>query len=367
VNCYLAAVPGASIADFARQGLDSSSAFCGPFPCSVLGKQQAAFGGINPAVGSNIMYFPSGRSRYTGVHLAYHGISGLNTDRRLQRLEVAVSYTLSRYRSNIAEPNGSGGDYSQLNVAEDYNRPHLTHWGDSGLDRTHQLTFIPTADLAHGLRLSMVAHLASPLPLSAYLPQQDGGGVAGEIFRTDVTGDGTVGDLLPATIIGSTGRYSTTNVNKAVAYYNASFAGKLTPAGEALANAGLFTGQQLVTLGAYSPLIQTLPGHYAEATWLKTFDLRLTRPFQVGERVKLEPSLSVFNVFNWANFGGAGNQLSGVLNGAPGSSLNNVSSAGYCGNSTGYCTSRLDRVLAGSGTYANGAPRQMEFGLRITF
>ena len=367
VNCYLQGVPGASITDFARQGLDSSSAFCGPFPCSVLGKQQAAFGGANPAVGSNIMYFPSGRSRYTAVHMAYHGISGVNTDRRLQRLEVAITYTLSRYRSNIAEPNGSGGDYSLMNVAEDYNRPHLSHWGDAGLDRTHQLTFMPTADLAHGLRLSMIAHLASPLPLSAYLPQQDGGGVAGEIFRTDVTGDGTVGDLLPATIIGSTGKYSTTNMTKAVAYYNANFAGKLTPAGEALTNAGLFTGQQLVTLGAYSPLIQTLPGHYAEATWLKTMDLRLSRPFQVGERVKLEPSVAVFNVFNWANFGGAGNQLSGVLNGAPGSSLNNASSAGYCGNSTGYCTSRLDRVLAGSGTYANGAPRQMEFGLRITF
>jgi hypothetical protein len=367
VNCYLAATPGATITDFARQGLDSSSAFCGPFPCSVLGKQQAAFGGANPAVGSNIMYFPSGRSRYTAVHLQYHGISGVNTDRRLQRLEVAISYTLSRYRSNIAEPNGSGGDYSLMNVAEDYNRPHLTHWGDAGLDRTHQLTFIPTADLAHGLRLSMIAHLASPLPLSAYLPQQDGGGVAGEIFRTDVTGDGTVGDLLPATIIGSTGKYSTTNMTKAVAFYNANYAGKLTPAGEALANAGLFNGQQLVLLGAYSPPIQTLPGHYAEATWLKTMDLRLSRPFQVGERVKLEPSVAVFDVFNWANFGGAGNQLSGVLNGAPGSSLNNTSSAGYCGNSTGYCTSRLDRVLAGSGTYANGAPRQIEFGLRITF
>src|SRR5208282_5765107 len=218
--------------------------------------------------------------------------------------------------------------------------------------------FISTADLAHGLRLSMIAHLASPLPLSAYLPQQDGGGVPGEIFRTDVSGDGTIGDLLPATFIGSTGKYSTTNVAKAVSYYNANYAGKLTPAGEALANAGLFTGAQLVQLSAYSPLIQTLPGHYAQATWLKTMDLRLTRPFQVGERVKLEPSVSVFNVFNWANFGGAGNQLSGVLNGAPGSSLNNSSSGGgYCGNSTTFCTSRLDRVLAGSGTYANGAPR----------
>jgi hypothetical protein len=379
VNCYLAAVPTASITDFAHNGLDSSNAFCGPFPCSVLQKknlagqlQQAAFGGINPAVGSNIMYFPSGRSQYQGLHLAYHGVSGDNPMRRLRRLEVAIAYSWSRYRSNIAEPNGSGGDYSLMNVAEDYNRPHLGHFGSSGLDRTHQFTFTPTADLPRGLRLSMIAHLASPLPLSAYIPQQDGGGVAGEIFRSDVTGDGTVGDLLPETFIGSTGKYSTGKLTQAIAFYNKTFAGKLTPAGDALVGSGLFSGQELLSLSAVSPLIQSapgqaLPGHYAQATWLKTMDLRLSRPFQVGERVKLEPNVSIFNVFNWANFGGAGNQLSGVLNGAPGSSLNNASSAGYCGSSTTFCTSRLDRVLPGSGTYANGAPRQVEFGVRITF
>jgi len=96
-------------------------------------------------------------------------------------------------------------------------------------------------------------------------------------------------------------------------------------------------------------------------------DLHLSRPFQVGERVKLEPNVSVFNLFNWANFGGPGYQLSGVMNGAPGSSLNNASSGGYCGNSKTFCTARLDRVLPGSGTYATGAPRQIEFGVRITF
>jgi len=191
--------------------------------------------------------------------------------------------------------------------------------------------------------------------------------VAGEIFRSDVTGDGTVGDLLPATVIGSTGKYSTSKVTKAIAFYNTGFAGKLTPAGEDLVNSGLFAGSQLVALGAFSPLIQAPPGHYAEATWLKTMDLRLSRPFQVGERIKVEPSFAVFNLFNWANFGGPGNQLSGVLNGAPGSSLNNASSAGYCGNVAAFCSSRLDRVLPGSGTYANGAPRQMEFGVRVTF
>jgi hypothetical protein len=279
---------------------------------------------------------------------------------------VAIAYALSRYRTNIAEPNGSGGDYSLMNVAEDYNRPHRGHFGSSGLDRTHQFTFTPVADLPHGLRLAMIAHLASPLPLSAYLPQQDGGGVPGEIFRTDLSGDGTVGDLLPG-FIGSTGKYSTSKLTKSIAFYNGAFAGKLTPAGTVLANSGLFTGQQLVALGAFSPVIPSLPGHSAEATWLKTVDLRLSWPFRVGERVKLEPNVSVFNAFNFANFGGAGNQLSGVLNGAPGSSLNNASSAGFCGSSTTFCTSRLDRVLPGSGTYANGTPRQMEFGLRITF
>ena len=376
VNCYLQGVPGASITDFARNGLDSSNAFCGPFPCSVLGKQQASFGGINPAVGSNIMYFPSGRSKYQGLHLAYK-TSVANPTRRVGRLDIALAYAWSRYRTNIAEPNGSGGDYSLMNVAEDYNRPHRGHFGASGLDRTHQLTFTPTAELPHGLRLSMIAHLASPLPLSLYVPQQDGGGVAGEIFRSDLTGDGTVGDLLPG-FIGSTGKYSTSKLTRSIKFYNSNFAGKLTPAGAALTNAGLFTGQQLVLLGAVSPLICSnfhsgiqdcngLPGHYAEATWLKTIDLRLAWPFQIGERVKLEPNVSLFNVFNFANFGGAGNQLSGVLNGAPGSSLNNASSAGFCGSSTTFCTSRLDRILPGSGTYANGAPRQMEFGVRITF
>ena len=376
INCYLNAVPGASITDFARHGLDSSSAFCGPFPCSVLGKQQAAFGGINPTVGSNIMYFPSGRSQYQGIHITYHGVSGENPLRRIQRLELSLSYTFSRYRSNIAEPNGSGGDYSILNVAEDYNRPHLGYWGSSGMDRTHQLSVTPTLDLAYGLRLSMIAHLASPLPLSAYIPQQGGGGVAGEIFRSDITGDGTVGDLLPLTSIGSTGKYSTTKVTDAIKYYDTNYAGKLTPAGEALVNSSLFSGQELLALGAVAPLIlggqqgqgpEALPGHYAEAPWLKTMDLHLTRPFQVSERITVVPSVGIFNVFNWANFGGPGNQLSGILNGAPGSSLNNASSAGYCGNSTLLCTSRLDRILPGSGTYGDGAPRQIEFGVRITF
>ena len=381
VQWYIDHVATASIADFARNGLDTTTSFCGPFPCSVLGKldvfnnpQQASFGGVNPAVGANIMYFPSGRSQYQALHATYHTSSAANPMRRVQKIDLALSYTISRYRTNVAEPNGSGGDYSTLTVARDYNRPHLGHLGSSGLDRTHQIVFTPTIETPHGLRISTVMLMASPLPLSAYIPQLDGGGVAGEIFRSDITGDGTTGDLINR--IGTTGKYTSDKINNLIASYNRNIAGQLTPAGAAVASAGLFSVTQLHALGAYAPLISScnppdpscgLPGRPAQQTWLKTIDLRLSWPFTVAERYKIEPNFSAFNVFNLANYGGPGAQLSGILDGAPGTSLNNSTTPGYCGNTTTLCTSRLDRVLPGSGVFANGAPRQLEFGLRITF
>jgi hypothetical protein len=365
VNCYLQKVPGASIADFARNGLDSSNAFCGPFPCSVLGKSQAAFGGINPAVGSNVMFFPSGRSKYQGIQFTFR-TSGDRLGSGVRHWDLAFSYTYSDYKSNIASLDGGGGDYSVLTVAQDYNRPHLANGGPSGLDRRSLFSFTPTFELRRGARLTMIAQLASPLPLTLYLPQQDGGGVPGEIFRTDATGDGTVGDRLPGTNLGTLGRYTEANVNKAIVFYNSAYAGKLTGAGQVLANAGLFSAQQLATLGAVMPTIQPL-NENATPTWLKTIDLRFSWPFHIGERIVLEPHASAFNVFNLANFGGPGRQLSGVLDGSPGTSFNNASRAGVCGNSPAFCTSRLDRITAGSGTYGIGAPRQIDFGVRVTF
>ncbi len=375
VNCYLQNVPGASIVDFARNGLDSSNAFCGPFPCSVLGPRnnaaghplplQASFGGINPAVGSNVMQFPTGRSLYQGIQVSFR-TSGDSLGRGVRHWDLAFSYTYSDYKSNIASPDGSGGDYSGMAVAQDYNRPHLGNFGPSGLDRRSLFSFTPSFEFRRGPRLTMIAQLASPLPLTLYLPQQDGGGVAGEIFRTDFTGDGTVGDLLPGTHLGTPGRYTETSVNNAIVFYNTNFAGKLTPAGQALVNAGLFGSQQLAALGGVMPTIQPL-NVGATPTWLKTIDLRFSWPFHIGERIVVEPQASVFNVFNLANFGGAGRQLSGVLDGSPGTALNNATVSGVCGNQTAFCTSRMDRITAGSGAFGIGAPRQVDFGVRVTF
>ncbi|MGB9074962.1 MAG: hypothetical protein WCC22_20170, partial [Terriglobales bacterium] len=384
VDCYLNAVPGASIVDFARNGLDSANAYCGPFPCAVVKPapmgnappNAAAFSGINPNVGSNVMFFPTGRSKYDGVHVAFKTTTGENPVRGVRRLDLGVSYTYSKYRSNVAAADGSGGDFSLLSVAEDYVRPHVGHFGPSGLDRRNQFTFAPTLDLLHGVRLAMIAQMASPLESSARLPQLNGGGAAGEIFRTDVTGDGTVGDLLPGTGVGGLGGYSGNNLGKAIAYFNGYYGGNPTPAGFALISSNQVGGQtipplmrrdQLTPLGALIPFLQPLSAHPAGATWLKTIDLRMSRPIHAGDRVIVEPNFAAFNVFNFANFGGPGRQLSGVLNAAPGSSLNYSSAAGFCGGVPGLCTARLDRITAGSGTYGYGAPRQLEFGVKIVF
>lgn len=381
VQCYINAVPNASIVDFARNGLDSGNAFCGPFPCSVLGLPEPAFGGIHTAsigvlqpvehLGSNVMYFPSGRTKYVGLHATFR-TSGDRISRGIRHWDMAVAYTYSKYESNVAAADGSGGDFSILSRAEDYIRPHVGHFGASGLDRRNMFTLAPAFDLPRGLRLSVIAQFASPLELSARLPQLDGGGVAGEIFRTDATGDGTVGDLVPGTGVGGLGGYSGNDLGKVIGFYNNNYAGHPTQAGNALitsngTTSALLTSDQLSKLGALYPLIQPVPGDTAQAKWLRTVDLRLSWPFHVGERVRVEPNVAAFNVFNFANFGGAGNQLSGVLDGSPGSSLNGASTAGTCGNSIALCTSRLDRILPGSGAYGLGAPRQVEFGVKITF
>ena len=382
VQCYIAAVPSASIVDFARQGLDSANAYCGPFPCSVLSLRNAAFGGLSSTLdstvahpGSNLMYFPTGRTKYTAVHANFR-TSGDRLARGIRHWDLAVSYTYSKYQSNVAAADGSGGDFSLLSRAEDYINPHVGHFGSSGLDRRNMFTFAPTLDFPRGPRLSIITQLASPLELSARLPQLDGGGVAGEIFRTDATGDGTVGDLLPGTTVGGLGGYSGNDLSKAIGVYNTNYAGRLTSAGAQLVNAQLFTSPQLSKLSAVYPFVcagpnqpgcPAVPGHVAQATWLKTIDMRLSWPFRVGERVRIEPNVAAFNVFNFANFGGAGGQLNGVLDGSPGSSLNSASSPGTCGNSNAFCTSRLDRILPGSGTYGLGAPRQVEFGVKVIF
>jgi hypothetical protein len=101
--------------------------------------------------------------------------------------------------------------------------------------------------------------------------------------------------------------------------------------------------------------------------WLKSLDLKASWPIKIMERVTLEPSASIFNIFNFAN-----NFLPGNL---PGGVPGTLSAGGPNGtlspNSVGGVTSGSSlvpyRASFQSGTYALGAPRQFEFGLRVAF
>ena len=263
VNCYLATVPGAGIADFAAHGLDSGGQYLGGLPASVYGliptgpaivDSGAAFPGINPLVGRNTMFFPAGRSLYSGIQVSLR--SQINsTLRGVRGANLHFSYTHSSYRSNVPE---GVGDQDLLPLAADFNHP-TAFFGSASQDRKDQFSVASVLDIPYGIRVGFIATMASSLPQTLFLPASDG--VGGEIFRTDITGDGAFGgqsltgaspygDLLPGTNIGSFGRdVSSGDLNTIIGNYNSTFGNQLTPAGLALVNAGLFSKSQLHTTG----------------------------------------------------------------------------------------------------------------------
>jgi len=74
-----------------------------------------------------------------------------------------------------------------------------------------------------------------------------------------------------------------------------------------------------------------------------------------GEDFTIEPTVAVFNLFNFANYDSFNAPLSGELNGGAGS---------VNGTTQGL---RSNRIGLGTGVFSLGAPRQFEFGVRVTF
>ena len=340
IACYMGANATASISDFAANGLDSTVDLTGGSPCLT----PCAFAGIEPNVGFLQMLFPTGRSVYNGLQMA------LKQDVKApfpgaRHMNLQVSYALSRYISQAND-----GDF--INNALDQRNPvHFT--GPTSLDRTHQFSFGGVFDLPLALRLSFGAHFSTALPRTMTLPQT---GSPGEIFRTDVDGDGQTGDPLPGTNIGAFGRsVKTGDLNKVLSAYNGSLAGTSTPAGQALVDAGLVTQSQLSQLNAIQQPIPLAPAGEVGLGAFRSLDMKLAWVYKIRERFSIEPSFSAYNVLNFANFDGAGGRLSGELNGQAGS-INGTTPA-----------NRTNRIGPGTGTFSFGAPRQLEFGLRLTF
>ena len=347
IGCAIAA--GAAITDYANNGLDSAgNANNGGFPNSGY-----AFPGANPALGNNEMLDPIGQSTYNGLDISLKqqlknpmpGVKGLN---------LQVSYSLSRLNS-MARDQDFGGALTDF---DNYNH----YFGPSALDRTNQFSFGGIFNLVHGFQLSLIAHADSSLPETLTLtPGFSATPDPGQIFQSDLTGDGTTGDVLPGTNVGSFGRSVTpSNINKYINAYNSKYAGNPTPAGQALVSAGLITTTQLQQLGGVAPTLADAPAGQVGLGSLFTADLGLTYIAKIHESITLQPSVTFYNVTNSQNFDQFPNILSGVLQ-AAGTSV----ASGYA-NSTTY-GERNTHVTLGSGVYGLGGPRVIEFGLKLTF
>jgi hypothetical protein len=364
----LHATGGATINDFAGNGLDSGNAFGGG-PAALSG---AAFGGINRNVGSGTFEVPEGRSTYNALQMSYKQQLASPMP-EISSMDLTIAYTLSRFM------NDAGGALSDQNFsapALDFNNPSY-FTGPSPLDRTDAFKFGLTMEVAHhGPRLSVIGNFGTAHPSTPFLQAANGGAAAGvtsggEIFRTDLTGDGTVQDIFPTAAgqaagkLGQFGRsVSTTQLANLINSWNSTTAGTLTPAGLALVGAGLFTSQQLEALGAVKPYVIPPPPGAVGNGIFREVSTTLAWPIKLTERFSIEPSFSAFNVFNLANFGIENGFLTNsVTPFAPGS----TAPAGNVNGTSSGSTRESLRIGTGSGVFSLGAPRQVEWGIRLNF
>jgi Carboxypeptidase regulatory-like domain len=350
-SCVLAAAGGTSNAQFfySSGGLDSTLDVTGGPPCPFC-----AFPGNNANLGSAIMLFPIGRSVYNGLQVVLRQ----NVDHFFvpgaRHANLQVSYSFSRFVS-------PGQDQDIQTLAIDTRNPlHFT--GPNSLDRTHQLSAGGIFELPKSIEVSFVAHFFSPLSQTLLLPTVTGNG---EIFVSDLTGDGTTGDIVPGTNVGSFQRdVGISQLRNVISTYNAKFAGKPTPAGQVLINTGILTLSDLQALGWVAESLPTPVPHAVGLDWLRVFDLKLSWPVKIKDKLRIEPSMGIFNLFNFANFDLPGNTQGGVLSGTA-SNGQEVIAPNVVGG-TDYAH-RTNRATIQSGTFALGAPRSFEWGLRLSF
>jgi hypothetical protein len=315
-------------------------------------------------MGQGDFEFPEGRSVYNALQTSYKQQIA-NPLRGLTSMDLTVSYALSRFVGN------GGNDQNFSATAFDNNNPGF-FTGPTSLDRTHQFKFGLTFDVAHrGPRFSIIGNFASAPPTTLLLSAQGSPAEtsSAEIYRTDLTGDGTVQDVFPGTggTAGKPGQFmrsvSPSGLTSSINNWNNTQAGTLTPAGQALVSNGLFTTAQLQQLGAVKPFVATPPPGEVGNGIFREVSTVLSWPIKIRERFSIEPSIAAYNAFGFANFG----RLDGHLVNAPFLSQVPPGPEGNVNGTTAGTPRDSVRIGTGSGVFSSGAPRQVEFGLRVNF
>jgi hypothetical protein len=235
--------------------------------------------------------------------------------------------------------------------------------GPADLDQTHQLSFGGSVQLTHGPQVALIGHFRSAPPSNLLLDTT----AENNIFQTDVDGDGQTSDLLPETNPGYFMRHiKSGDLVKRIHQYNSRYSGHVTPAGQALVDAGLFTTDQLVSLNAVQQrLYEGTPSVFPNPMF-KALDVGFSYPVKlkfISESASLEPKISIYNVANFAAWSGATGTLINEANaGSDGSGA-----YGYVNGINGFDFKNQQRVQRGAGTFDQGGPRSMEFQMIFHF
>ena len=388
----------ATITDFAKNGLDRGTTFLGGNPASYAQKSVtgnttvpagAAFPGVNPALGTGSFIAPIGRSGYDALQMVFkqqaaHPAPGIVSS------NVQVSYSLSR----IVATTTSADEFFSPAVLDNDNPSEFM--GRSANDHKHEVSFAGSFLVKHGPRVGLIGHFFSAPPSTLTLDTEQ---ATGGVFQTDVTGDGTVGDVAPGTAVGGyMHSIKPSTLKNYITNFNSSIAGTLTPAGQAVVN-GL-TGQkytitqaQLIQLGgAIQPIAQVAQANggvpnptFRQMDGSVTYPVALHKlPFLHGlsEAASLEPGIAFYNLGNFSNFTSDTATLQNsttatcsvtAAQAALGYSAS-VGTVNTCPGGGGFITGvnnlailASKRTVRNIGTFAQGAQRTAEFQLMLNW
>lgn len=354
VDCAIS--KGATISSFASNGLGSpASGLSGQFVSPGSG---FAFAGRDPSFGQVGVVSMIGRGSYNALQVRLRQTMS-NPIRGLHKFDWMANYNFSRFTAMVSDQDNPFGSF--INARDMVNLSRYE--GPNGIDRTHMFSASANMEFAGGIRVSFITRIYSALPATLSVPLQCS--CPAEIFLTDLTGDGTGGDVLPGTNLGSFGRsVKLGQLNTVIQNFNSNIAGSLTPAGQTLVSAGLFTTAQMAALGGIVPKLPLAPTGQVGLDNFVSDDVRIswrapTHFFHLPDSFALEPTVDIYNVVNKANYdppnGIATSTLRGVLDGGPGS-LNGTTQS-----------QRTNRYGLGSGVFSQGIPRAFQIGLQLTF
>lgn len=236
----------------------------------------------------------------SSVKTFYDGLLVSVEKRFSNRYSFRAGYTLSKtlnYANDDQIP-FSNGPVNPNNLQLEF--------GPTPNDQRHRFTFAGTAELPYGFRLSPILTIASGVPMDILIPDA-------------------------STRIPQLQRNAGGRVFKNAAELNA-FIQRVNAAG-----------------GVNGSPLPLAPTDAKFSDNFSSLDLRLTKVFSFGERIKLEPIVELFNVFNTTNILG----------------VSNSNYSGY-GNVLGSASFGRPVTTAG-GVFGSGGPRAVQIGVRFSF